>query len=238
MRNGFFQFKQFLIRQDRCAMKVCTDACIFGAWIARKFAGTAFDDKRVLDIGTGTGLLPLMLAQKLGAHIDAIEMDHEAYQQAVQNIEGSSFAGTIDVMHGDATTYAFERRFDLVLSNPPFYEHDLASPDTRVNLAMHDSGLTLRKLVEVANAAMTTTGYLAVLLPYHRREYFIALAAGFNLHLHSELAVKHSHLHPYFRSCMIFCRNASLVQEELIIRENNVYTDGFKNLLADYYLHL
>jgi tRNA1Val (adenine37-N6)-methyltransferase len=123
MSNSYFQFKQFIIHQDRCAMKVTTDGCLFGS-----LSPTLIKEERVinvLDIGTGTGLLSLMLAQaKHNAYIDAIEIDKDAFEQACQNVEVSPWGGRIKVFHADARDNEFPHKYDLIISNPPFYEKD------------------------------------------------------------------------------------------------------------------
>eukprot|EP01136_Pigoraptor_vietnamica_P012822 Opistho-1_new@53158 len=117
MSNHYFQFKQFTIHQDKCAMKVSTDACIQGAWTP-----IANDVVHVLDIGTGTGLLSLMLAQRnSNIHIDAIELDADAARQAQENISASPWADRVDVMQGDVTAYQFAKQYDMVICNPPFF---------------------------------------------------------------------------------------------------------------------
>ncbi|HEY4936229.1 MAG TPA: methyltransferase domain-containing protein, partial [Puia sp.] len=111
MPNPYFRFKQFTIQQDRSSMKVCTDSCILGAWTGPRLRGA----KRILDIGTGTGLLPLMLAQKSEAHIDTIESDPETFTQAGENIKQSPWSGRIRLMEGDVRDYSFQYRYDFII---------------------------------------------------------------------------------------------------------------------------
>src|SRR5450631_3963277 len=117
MPNPYFQFKHFTIRQDRCAMKVCTDACLFGAWLPAKVPATA----RVLDIGSGTGLLMLMLAQKNGGDIHGIELDPDAFGQLGENIAGSPWAKRLQIFEGDVRQYVSQEKYDLIITNPPFF---------------------------------------------------------------------------------------------------------------------
>src|SRR6185369_1848613 len=121
MSNSYFQFKQFTIHQDRCAMKVTTDACLFGAWVAEKVKSQKSKIKNLLDIGTGTGLLSLMYSQKnSNCTIDAIEINEEAYEQAKENVAASPFAEQVHVMKGDVRTFLLDKKYDLIISNPPF----------------------------------------------------------------------------------------------------------------------
>jgi tRNA1Val (adenine37-N6)-methyltransferase len=117
MSNPYFQFKQFTVHQDQCAMKVCTDACILGAWFANKTPAYA----SVLDIGSGTGLLMLMLAQKHKGGIMGIELELDAFRQLKDNIEKSPWRQLLKVFPGDVRSFFFPGKFDLIISNPPFY---------------------------------------------------------------------------------------------------------------------
>jgi tRNA1Val (adenine37-N6)-methyltransferase len=183
MSNTYFQFKQFIIHQDRCAMKVCTDACLFGAWVADSAWSLKSGAGSVLDIGAGTGLLSLMLAQKTGALIDAVELDEDAAEQAAENFETTPWKDRLQVIRADARTVHLGRKYDLIISNPPFFENDLKSVDTRRNLALHSEALSLEELLGVIKKHLADDGQFAVLLPYHRKEIFTGLAidAGYFL---------------------------------------------------------
>src|ERR1700761_7170285 len=130
MPNSYFQFKQFTVYQDQCAMKVCTDACILGAWFAHKAPAWS----HVLDIGSGTGLLMLMLAQKHKGEINGIELDLAAFRQLKENIGQSPWAPMLRVFPGDVRSYSFPGKFDFIITNPPFYEGDLEASTTAANL--------------------------------------------------------------------------------------------------------
>lgn len=161
MANPFFKFKQFTIFQDQCAMKVCTDACIFGASIEVK------DAKRILDIGTGTGLLSLMLAQRSEAEIVAVEIDENAFHQAKFNIEQSPWGSKISLFHTDIQTFSknSDEKFDLVVSNPPFFQNHLKSYTNSKNKAKHNDTLTLEELASSINAVLSGNGEAIILLP-------------------------------------------------------------------------
>ena len=118
--NSWFQFKQFTVHQDKCAMKVCTDACLFGAWVANKLVQNKITAKNILDIGCGTGLLSLMLAQKTNAVIDSVEIDASAFDQAKQNISLSSWKEKIQLYHNSINNFEPLTRYDFIICNPPF----------------------------------------------------------------------------------------------------------------------
>ena len=119
MSNNYFQFKQFTIHQDKCAMKVCTDACLFGAFVANEIQDKTIN--HILDIGAGTGLLSLMLAQKSNAAIDAVEIDKSTYEQAEENISQSSWKEKITVYNSGIADFYSNYKYDLIISNPPFF---------------------------------------------------------------------------------------------------------------------
>ena len=143
MSNTYFQFKQFKIEQDKCAMKVCTDSCLFGAWLH-----VEENVKTILDIGCGTGLLSLMLAQKSAAKIDAVEIDASAYLQAKQNIESSIFSNNISIFNEDILQFSAHEKYDFIVCNPPFYENEKVSETHGEKLAKHSLKLTLENLIQ------------------------------------------------------------------------------------------
>ena len=237
MANNYFQFKQFNIQQDKCAMKVCTDACLFGAIIAKQNSQVT----NWLDIGTGTGLLSLMFAQKNNAaKIDAVELDAAAAVQAVENIAASPWAANIQVYNKDILIFATHKKYDGIFSNPPFFEDDLRSVDETKNNAKHDTSLSLVKLLQVVDNLLDLNGFFAVLLPYHRVEYFIEEAKRSGLHLNKQILVKQTIKHTFFRGILFFSRTASETEQtEIIIKDSNQqYTPEFSAALKDYYLFL
>ncbi len=239
MSNSYFQFKQFTIHQDRCAMKVCTDACLFGAWMAKSVVSSEWSVENVLDIGTGTGLLSLILAQQTSARIDAIEMDEGAAAQAADNFEESPWKERLQVIVGDARTVHLGKKYDLIISNPPFFENDLKSPNTQRNLALHSEQLSLLDLIRVIKTHLSETGKFAVLLPYHRKNEFEQLAVGAGFFTEEMVSVKQTPKHNYFRVMFLFSAiEGSVIKKEIIIREGEGYTNVFTELLSDYYLKL
>jgi tRNA1Val (adenine37-N6)-methyltransferase len=239
MANNYFEFKQFTVRHDQCAMKVCTDACLFGAFVADKFQKTSHRF-RVLDIGSGTGLLSLMLAQKiLTAEIDAVEIERAAAEQAKDNFRHSPWKERLHVHHQAIQQFGINT-YDLIISNPPFYENDLKSGNVKRNLALHGSALGLDDLLDVIQKHISAQGKFAVLLPYHRSANFINHAQLKDFYLSDEVSVKQTPRHPYFRSMLVFGRNKVQVKHsDLCIKEaNEEYSTEFTGLLKDYYLAL
>lgn len=133
MANSYFQFKEFTVRQERASMKVCTDACLFGAYAANQLI--FINPAECLDIGTGTGLLSLMLAQKIPANIDAVEIEYASYSQAKGNFEHSPWREQLNVFHTDINQFQSEKKYNCIISNPPFFEKDLKSEDEKKNAA-------------------------------------------------------------------------------------------------------
>ena len=225
-------------------MKVSTDSCIFGALVAEKFATQALENektnKHFLDIGTGTGLLSLMLAQKTTALIDAVEIDTPAFIQAGKNFTSSPFDERISIFNDDILKYKNDKRYDGIICNPPFFEGDLKSADVSKNAAKHDTTLTLQQLLQAVESLLKPDGLFAVLLPYHRLEEFIKQARTLNIFLQEKILLRHTLKHPYFRGVLFFSKvDALTVTKELTIKNiDNKYTPEFVDLLKDYYLYL
>lgn len=241
MPNPYFQFKQFRIEQDQCAMKVCTDACILGAFAAKKLLADQKTDLHILDIGTGTGLLTLMLAQQLSlVHFDAIEVNENAYWQAEKNFKLSSWSDRIKLFKGDIRHHSFNKNYDLIICNPPFYENDLKSASDHKNQAMHAISLTQKELLITIKNNLDNKGSFCVMYPYSRANIFIHKASEFNFYPVEILQVKQSHKHPFFRSIIFFSRKKQdIIYEELCITDKaGHYTKEFIALLKSYYLHL
>lgn len=236
MGNDFFQFKQFRVLQSTCAMKVTTDSCLFGAWVANE----ARQAKNILDIGAGTGLLGLMIAQKHNSTIDAIEIEPGCFKQLKENVENNKWANNFNIHLGDIRTFKPPTQFDLIISNPPFYENQLFAENKSVNLARHSNALNLNELFEAANRMLDKEGYFYVLLPAFRKEECIEVASSYQLYPTSIALVKQTYSHTFFRAMMKFSRdkNGDPAPREISIKNNeNNYTDQFIELLAEYYLN-
>ena len=238
--NSYFQFKQFTIHQDKCAMKVCTDACLFGAWVANKIETEKKIPKNILDIGAGTGLLSLMLAQKINTKIDAVELEQAAHLQSKQNIDGANFKNNISVHHADIISFNTKEKYDCIISNPPFFENQLKSNNKERNAAMHASTLSFEELVIAIKNNLNENGTAYLLLPFYAVNNFEKILHGQNLFITEQVNVKHTDKHPFFRAIIVI-NNLSYPKKlkALTIKdENEKYSNSFMHLLKDYYLHL
>lgn len=185
MSNPFFQFKQFTIRHDKCAMKVGTDGVLLGAWTGIESCN------RILDIGTGTGLIAMMLAQRSKAVIDAIDIDAEACLQAQENAESSPFAERIKIRHSALSDFAQTDTglYDLIVSNPPYFVDSLKCPDQKRNTARHTDTLTLEDLLQDSRKLLAPQGRIALILPYDQKERLTDCIRTQNLFLSKETSV-------------------------------------------------
>ncbi len=238
-----FTFKQFIIQQDRTAMKVCTDACVLGAYA--DVAGT-----RILDIGTGTGLLALMSAQRnQKAIVDAVEIDDAAFGQATENVAASPFANRIQVVHKRIQDFQSESGYDRILTNPPFFTNHLRSPDAALNRALHTDEMPFSELIEAVVRLMKPDGQWWVLLPPYEAEKLADLAKKTGLRSFKRLLIRHHAQKVPFRVITGFSfENPLMPDETLTIHElsgrpepsvagpKETYTAEFRSLLRDFYL--
>jgi tRNA1Val (adenine37-N6)-methyltransferase len=237
MANTYFQFKQFTIHQEHCAMKVCTDACILGAWFAEKLP----DFSLALDIGSGTGLLMMMLAQKSQSEIHGIELDLSSFKQLKSNISQNKWKERLKAFPGDVRTHSFPVKYDFIIANPPFFENDLPSEAINEQVAKHSKMLTLAGLLAAIDRNLNVGGSFGILLPYHRWQFFNELAEKSGFHLVEKLFVRQTPKHENFRAILHYGRNKEnfVPSFDLTIqRADGFYTDEFRELLKDYYLHL
>ncbi len=194
----------------------------------------------ILDIGTGTGLLSLMVAQHTTGKIDAIEIDEAAFVQAKQNNDQSPWKERITILNEDAIAFHPGKKYDFIISNPPFFEGDLKSGNQQKDAAKHDTKLTLAQLLQVINKHLSPTGIFAVLLPYHRLDYFIEIAQEAGHFLNQSFLVKHTEAHPFFRGILLFSRLQTPIEKQELAIKNKTgnYTPEFCELMQPYYLHL
>jgi tRNA1Val (adenine37-N6)-methyltransferase len=235
MANPYFEFRQFRIAQDRCAMKVTTDACILGAYAPAPEVGV------ILDIGAGTGLLSLMLAQRTRSTIDAVEVDPSAFSQLVQNIEGSKWKDRIHPILVDIKKYRTETKYDFIICNPPFFSNHLHSPFREKNVARHDLSLDTAGLLDAAQRLVGPEGIFTVLIPYGQLNDFSRKAGRTGFHLSSQLLIRARPDKPFNRVLLVFeTTEARKIETEILSvnNENGEYSDFFRQLLSSFYLHL
>jgi tRNA1Val (adenine37-N6)-methyltransferase len=232
--NGF-QFKQFMVQQDQTAMKVTTDACILGAYTSLENA------TKVLDIGTGTGLIAMMLAQRSKAQFSAVELDDNAYQQAVENVQNSIFKEQITVFHQSIQDFVENNKgssFELIVSNPPFFQNHLKSEQEKRNKALHTDTLSFEDLLASVIKLLSANGRFVVLLPAYESTVLENLALQEGLYPHKKLLIRHRDGSKILRIITTFgFAEQETIQEELLIRNlDESYTAQFSTLLKEYYL--
>ena len=234
-----FKFKQFSINQDKTAMKVGTDGVLLGAWTP-----TNHNPFSILDIGTGTGLIALMLAQRTTAEqIDALEIDEDAYEQAVDNFENSPWSDRLFCFHAGLDEFIEEPEdeYDLIVSNPPFYSEDYKTENEQRDLARFQDALPFEDLVEAADLLLSENGILAVIIPYKEESRFIALAKDFELFPIKITRVKGTPNTEIKRSLLAFSRLeiTDILTDELVIEtDRHLYTTEYISLTKDFYLKM
>jgi tRNA1Val (adenine37-N6)-methyltransferase len=234
-----FQFKQFTIHQDRCAMKIGTDAVLLGAWTP-----IPKDIFSVLDIGSGTGVLALMLAQRtLAEQIDAIEIDEEAYEQCVENFENSPWSDRLFCYHAGLDEFVEEMEdesYDLIISNPPFYTDEYKSDTEKRNLARFEDALPFEELIESAANLLSEFGIFSVIIPFKEEKRFIQLASEFHLYPFKITRVKGNKTSEIKRSLLAFTWDEQItIEDELTIEvTRHQYTQEYIQLTKEFYLKM
>lgn len=232
-----FQFKEFTVEQNNCAMKIGTDGVLLGAWapVENEFS--------ILDLGAGTGVISLMLAQRSKAEmIEAIEIDGPAFEQAVDNFENSPWGDRLFCYHASLQEFAeeIEDKYDLILSNPPFYTDANPSENKERATARFEDAMPFEHLVYAASKLLETNGKFAVIVPFKEEKRFIQLAKQQHLLLNRVCRVKGTETSPVKRSLLQFSfENNPILEEELTIEiERHIYTEDYINLVKDFYLKM
>lgn len=235
-----FKFKQFNVQQDRSAQKVGTDGVLLGAW-----APVDHDPFSVLDIGAGTGLIALMVAQRCDAPtVDALEIDADAYEECMENFEASPWNDRLFCYHASLDDFMEEledQAYDLIVSNPPFYSENVGSGDQSRDTARQNRSLPFGDLCEAVSVLLSDEGIFAVIIPYKEEADFIALALSNALFPMKITRVKGTPDTEVKRSLLAFSRDRLDVVEieELVIEtERHVYTPVFEDLVREFYLKL
>ena len=233
-----FQFKQFKIEQDRCAMKVGTDGVLLGAWTP--LINNPFN---ILDIGTGTGLIALMLAQRSTAEqIDAIEIDDDAYEQATENFENSPWSERLYCYHAGLDEFVdeVEEEFDLIVSNPPFYTDEYKSGDEQRDNARFEDSLPFEELVEAADFFLSDNGIFTLIVPFKEEEKIVALCQERKLFPLKITRVKGTPTTEIKRSLLAFSRieQKAFINELVIETARHQYTSEYIELTKEFYLKM
>jgi tRNA1Val (adenine37-N6)-methyltransferase len=229
-----FRFKQFSVDDSRCAMKVGTDGVLLGAWTRVSEAQT------VLDIGTGCGLIALMVAQKGATRVVGIDIDEAATLQSKENFSGSPWEDRLEAIHAAVQLYDSGFKFDLIICNPPFFRNALKAPDLKRSLARHEEGLSFEGLLVAVDRLLVKAGRFAFILPCEEGRLFLTLAAAHGFYLN--------------RCCEVYSREGKMpnrimgeisrvetliLQEILTIRDqDNQYAEQYKELTGEFYLFL
>lgn len=235
MGNPFFKFKKFTVYHDCCAMKVGTDGVLLGAWT------DVSHSNRILDIGTGTGLIALMLAQRCpDAIVTAIDIDKDAVIQATENVRNSPWSQQIMPIQMDVCSYTPDVLFDTIVSNPPYFVDSLKCPDGQRSLARHADTLDAKRLLAKVSELLTLEGRFSIVLPADQSETLVQIAEKEGLYLSRYTAViTRPGLSPK-RSLMEFRKIKEEVQsDELVIElERHVYSQEYIALTQDFYLKM
>jgi tRNA1Val (adenine37-N6)-methyltransferase len=231
-----FKFKKFVVHHDRCAMKVGTDAVILAAWVKIK------NIKTILEIGTGSGVISLMLAQRASsdAKIWAIEIGKEEAEQAHENFTQSPWPNKISLCHQPFQSFSSDLKFDLIVSNPPYFINSHLPPSSRRAQARHTSSLSYSELIIKALTFLRPLGTLAVVLPVEEGKHFQMLAEENNLHIARQLLFFSRQGKPQERWFLEFCFKKTKIETEALTlhAKGEEWSDDYKNLTRDFYLKL
>ncbi len=237
MPNNWFQFKQFTIQQEQAAMKVGTDGVLLGAWSSVPGPGG-----RVLDVGTGTGVIALMLAQRTkSVTLDALEIDPLSARQAEENFRNSPWKERIHCIQSSFQDYSAQchLQYDLVICNPPFFSGSSKAPTREKNLARHDDSLSLEDIFKGSVLLMKKTSIISLILPVQKLAQAMDMISEYKMHCSRLTRVRPVALKPPKRVLLeVSSMPGELIEDELTIEtdKRHVYSDGFKNLIEEFYL--
>jgi len=238
--NSWFKFKQFTIHQNDTAMKVGTDGVLLGAWTKIKT-----DTQNILDIGTGTGLIALMLAQKTlsSSQIDAVELDQLAYQQAKENFKLSNWSQKLQAINQSIQEFTINtsKKYDLIISNPPFFRNSFASKNTQRQIARHTDSLSYDDLLYSVKRILLDDGIFSVIIPFDSKNIFVEGALKNHLFLNRETFVfPNIYSTKAKRVLLSFSKkDTPKISDSLIIELNqrHLYSEQYKELTKDFYLN-
>jgi tRNA1Val (adenine37-N6)-methyltransferase len=229
-----FVFKQFIVKQNKCAMKVGTDAVLLGAWADLPLSG------QILDIGAGTGIIAIMLAQRSIAEIDTIEIDEDAFNQAVENCSNCKWKERLNVHHISFQDFVSDglKKYDAIVTNPPYFSNSLKASTESRTTARHTHTLTFEELIDGIKSLLRPKGMFATILPSKEAEEFIEIAQSNELYLAKIMRIKTTESKPAKRVLMqfVFERNRFFESTLVIANSDNSYTSEYKHLTRDFYL--
>ena len=235
MPNNWFQFKQFKVEQDKCAMKIGTDSILLGAW------ADCNGVKTTLDIGTGTGILALMIAQKCDAEIIAIDIDKSSIIEAEENVKNSPWANRIKLYNVSLQLFnSTILKYDFIILNPPFFYNSLKSENNNRSLARHADTLSHGDIINFCKEHLALTGKLTIIFPIEQGNNFIKLCSNIGLNCNRLCKVKPNPEKPPHRLLLEFSfQNQPLVETEITLETGvrHHYTDEYKELTKDFYMH-
>lgn len=245
---SLFKFKEFTIAQDKCAQKIGTDGVLLGAW------ATPYKvPQSILDIGSGTGVISLMLAQRYHhANIEAIEIDQDAYEQAAENFEDSPWGDRLFCFHAEFQEFyeEIEERYDLIISNPPFYDSSSIKTDSQIEnrrqQARFDDALPFEELVYGVYQLLDIDGTFACIIPKDRETRFLEITSHFQLEPvrttyikgKKNSKIKRCLMEFRFRESVKENNTKNIVSELVIEKERHDYTEDYKSLTKDFYLKM
>jgi tRNA1Val (adenine37-N6)-methyltransferase len=233
MQDQLFRFKQFSVAQDKCAMKVNTDGVLLGAW------ANIDEAENILDIGTGTGVIALMMAQKnLSAHIDAIDAEPNACEQAKGNFSGSLWAERLHCYHTSLQDFGTDKKYDIIISNPPYFVNDFKTEDHRRNIAKHSVSLSYTDLIAGISRLLTRSGRALLVLPSFNISRFESFLSIGNLFItkRTEVSAVQGKA-PYLALLEVGRKQLSFTKNSIVIQHTGgSFTDEYMLLTRDFYL--
>ncbi len=238
MSSKPFQFKEFTIKQNKTAMKIGTDSVLLGAWVDIDFL-----PESILDIGTGTGIISLQMAQRSEAEIiDALEIEPNAFEQAVENFEDSNWEDRLFCYHTSIQEFTNEidEKYDLIISNPPFFNSKHKETESNRALARQTESLSFQDLLSATAKLLSETGNCAFIIPFNEEDKFLKIAKTYKLFPIKITRVKGTKTTPIKRSLLQFSFQKSIPKiNELIIEiERHIYTEDYKNLVKEFYFKM
>ena len=233
-----FRFKEFTVEQDKCAMKIGTDAVLLGAWTSNKG-----NPNSILDIGSGTGVLSLMMAQRINAQsIEAIEIEEDAFEQCSDNFENSPWNDRLFCYHASLLEFVeeVEDKYDIIICNPPFYSENFKTENKTRDLARFSDAMPFEHLIYAINNLLAQNGIFSVVIPFKEEKRFIELAEKSGLSVNRKLHVKGNPNSEIARSLLEFSFQKNGIEHKTLIieKERHHYTKQYIDLTKDFYLKM